>query len=272
MRSNLIIQTLWESCRTSACSTTVVARSSKRRSEILSISVWIIVWCMELIHTPYPYPYEGGLWNKYGLRRIIIIPVAPSHKKDLGGVWRGLQYLPPGSSGSRVFMAIFDIMASTASSFTTDASCERETSVVPSITTSDSASTARKTHKRKCTANTWEHTREPQGVEPERCSRRKERIYYCKYCVSPSCSTVVSTTFRNHLLKEHGPIDCNAMHIWTEKLKTRSLSTKALAFIVAVGGAAIVGASVLTSIWKCHEGYCPFGPFSTLNVNYYSLG
>jgi hypothetical protein len=28
-------------------------------------------------------------------------------------------------------------------------------------------------------------------------------IFYCKYCSSPSYSTYVSTTFRNHLLKTH---------------------------------------------------------------------
>ncbi|KJZ69575.1 hypothetical protein HIM_11037 [Hirsutella minnesotensis 3608] len=63
--------------------------------------------------------------------------------------------------------------------------------------------------KRKTTANTWIHAREPRNSEPARCSRKNEKIYYCMHCTDPAYSTTVSTTFRNHLLKNHG-IDLQA--------------------------------------------------------------
>ncbi|KAH7461642.1 hypothetical protein FOMA001_g19045 [Fusarium oxysporum f. sp. matthiolae] len=62
----------------------------------------------------------------------------------------------------------------------------------------------RMARKRKTTANTWAHAREPLNSEPSRCGRKNEKIYYCMHCVSPTYSTTVSTTFRNHLLKIHG--------------------------------------------------------------------
>ncbi|RKK91609.1 hypothetical protein BFJ68_g16168, partial [Fusarium oxysporum] len=62
----------------------------------------------------------------------------------------------------------------------------------------------RMARKRKTTANTWAHAREPLNSEPSRCGRKNEKIYYCMHCVSPTYSTTVSTTFRNHLLKTHG--------------------------------------------------------------------
>ena len=57
--------------------------------------------------------------------------------------------------------------------------------------------------KRKTTANTWIHARDPKGSESARCARRNEKIYYCKYYVDPPYSTMVSTTFRYHLLSTH---------------------------------------------------------------------
>ncbi|ODA78133.1 hypothetical protein RJ55_06737 [Drechmeria coniospora] len=61
-----------------------------------------------------------------------------------------------------------------------------------------------RTRKRKPTANTWAHAREPQESEPARCPRKNEKIYYCMHCRDPTYSTTVSTTFRRHLLKIHG--------------------------------------------------------------------
>ncbi|KJZ68464.1 hypothetical protein HIM_12140 [Hirsutella minnesotensis 3608] len=58
--------------------------------------------------------------------------------------------------------------------------------------------------KRKTTANTWVHAREPRDSEPARCSRKNEKIYYCMHCTDPAYCTTVSATFRNHLLKTHG--------------------------------------------------------------------
>lgn len=69
---------------------------------------------------------------------------------------------------------------------------------------STSITAERTSRKRKTTANTWTHAREPVDSEPARCGRRNEKIYYCKHCQDPTYSTTVSTTFRNHLLKVHG--------------------------------------------------------------------
>ncbi|TKA66974.1 hypothetical protein B0A49_12347 [Cryomyces minteri] len=99
------------------------------------------------------------------------------------------------------------------SSYAFDASRDREATVVTSIEcsaepteTSEALSSTTKSKKRKrvTTANTtWEHTRKPQGAEPGRVGRKHELIYYCKYCGNPPYSTTVSTTFRNHLYKQH---------------------------------------------------------------------
>jgi hypothetical protein len=90
-------------------------------------------------------------------------------------------------------------------------SSNRELSVLSTTIELDSTSnalevstTSRKTRKRKTTANTWDHAREPRGSEPARCPRKNEKIYYCKYCESPTYSTTVSTSFRYHLLHTHG--------------------------------------------------------------------
>ena len=70
------------------------------------------------------------------------------------------------------------------------------------ISTSVNQSTPRR--KRARTAKgTWEHSRKPLDSEPERGGPKKNLLHYCKYCTSPSYSTYVSTTFRNHLMKVH---------------------------------------------------------------------
>ncbi|CEJ83175.1 Putative TPR repeat protein [[Torrubiella] hemipterigena] len=66
-----------------------------------------------------------------------------------------------------------------------------------------SSSSERPSRKRKATASTWAHARDPTGLEPSRCGRKNEKIYYCRYCINPTYSTSVSTTFRNHLFKVH---------------------------------------------------------------------
>ncbi|KJZ69425.1 hypothetical protein HIM_11198 [Hirsutella minnesotensis 3608] len=99
------------------------------------------------------------------------------------------------------------------SSHTSDVSNVSVTSAFSTIElhTSDSsavrnAATAenQRKRKRKTTANTWIHAREPRDSEPARCSRKNEKIYYCMHCPDPPYRTTVSTTFRNHLLKNHG--------------------------------------------------------------------
>lgn len=70
-----------------------------------------------------------------------------------------------------------------------------------SVVSSTSTSSKR---KRITTADsTWEQTRKPEGVEPERAGPRQNLVFYCKYCSDPPYSTYVSTTFRSHLLKVH---------------------------------------------------------------------
>ncbi|KAF4310451.1 ribonuclease H-like protein [Botryosphaeria dothidea] len=79
--------------------------------------------------------------------------------------------------------------------------------VDPGTITSDpptSSSANRRTRKRKATANTWVHVREPKGSEPVRSARKNEKIYYCKHCEDPTYFTTVSTTFRYRLLNTHG--------------------------------------------------------------------
>ncbi|OBS16016.1 hypothetical protein FPOA_27828 [Fusarium poae] len=41
----------------------------------------------------------------------------------------------------------------------------------------------RMARKRKTTANTWAHAREPLNSEPSRCGRKNEKIYYCMHCI-----------------------------------------------------------------------------------------
>lgn len=64
----------------------------------------------------------------------------------------------------------------------------------------------RTARKRKTTANSWAHAREPLNSEPSRCGRKNEKIHYCVHCVNPTYCITVSTTFRfrNHLLKDQG--------------------------------------------------------------------
>lgn len=95
---------------------------------------------------------------------------------------------PAGSTGSTAFPSSTTDLLSSAISPLQDAS-----SLV-----------RRKTRKRKTTANTWAHAREPQDSEPVRCPRKNEKIYYCMHCTDPVYSTTVSTTFRHHLFKVHG--------------------------------------------------------------------
>ena len=98
-------------------------------------------------------------------------------------------------------------MSSSASiSFDTD---NRESSIdtstgIFSEPTSTSVNRSSPSRKRSRTAKgTWEHTRKHGDSEPERGGPRNNLLYYCKYCMSPSYSTYVSTTFRNHLMKVH---------------------------------------------------------------------
>ena len=95
-----------------------------------------------------------------------------------------------------------------------DASSNHELSVVSTIELGSSAttmstlrtspSTGRNLRKRKATANTWAHAREPRDQEPVRSARKNEKYFYCQHCMNPTYSTTVSTTFRNHLFKIHG--------------------------------------------------------------------
>ncbi|KAF4311338.1 hypothetical protein GTA08_BOTSDO13153 [Botryosphaeria dothidea] len=75
------------------------------------------------------------------------------------------------------------------------------------------SSTSSRKRRARTTDSTWEHARRPQGSEPERGGQKKDLVFYCKYCVSPSYSTYVSTTFRNHLLKVHSiEVECSEAH------------------------------------------------------------
>ncbi|EKG09170.1 transposase-like protein, partial [Macrophomina phaseolina MS6] len=75
------------------------------------------------------------------------------------------------------------------------------------------SSTSSKKRRARTTDSTWEHARRPQSSEPERGGQKKDLVFYCKYCVSPSYSTYVSTTFRNHLLKVHSiEVKCSEAH------------------------------------------------------------
>jgi hAT family C-terminal dimerisation region len=84
-----------------------------------------------------------------------------------------------------------------------ESSIDISTETLPEpISTSVNQSTPRR--KRARTAKgTWEHSRKPLDSEPERGGPKKNLLHYCKYCTSPSYSTYVSTTFRNHLMKVH---------------------------------------------------------------------
>lgn len=73
------------------------------------------------------------------------------------------------------------------------------TSIRPHLSNSSQGS-----RKRKTTANTWLHARDPKDSEPARSARKNEKIYYCKHCINPAYSTTVSTTFRYHLNNIHG--------------------------------------------------------------------
>lgn len=78
---------------------------------------------------------------------------------------------------------------------------ELASSTIPTIL--DPSFSSPQIRKRKATANTWVHAREPKGSEPARCGPKNEKIYYCKHCTDPTYSTTVSTSFRYHLLTVH---------------------------------------------------------------------
>jgi hypothetical protein len=93
--------------------------------------------------------------------------------------------------------------------FNSIASSERELSIDTPIednseSTESSGSLCTPSISRPRTAQTtWEHTREPTGLEPKRGGKKRDLIYYCKYCTSTLYLAYVSTTFCNHLLKTH---------------------------------------------------------------------
>ncbi|KAJ2972747.1 hypothetical protein NQ176_g6977 [Zarea fungicola] len=96
-------------------------------------------------------------------------------------------------------------MTSTGSAGSTAFPSSSTDLLLSAVSTQDVSSfVSRKTRKRKTTANTWAHAREPQDSEPVRCPRKNEKIYYCMHCTDPAYSTTVSTTFRHHLFKIHG--------------------------------------------------------------------
>lgn len=103
-------------------------------------------------------------------------------------------------------------MASLQSCRVPDAPSNHELSVSSTIelysptssTLPNQSSSSRQTRKRKATANTWVHAREPKESEPTRSGRKNEKIYYCKHCTDPTYSTTVSTSFRYHLQTIHG--------------------------------------------------------------------
>jgi hypothetical protein len=93
--------------------------------------------------------------------------------------------------------------------FNSTTSSKRELSIDMPIedhseSTESSGSLLTPTISRPRTAQTtWEHIREPKGLEPKCGGKKRDLIYYCKYCTSTPYSAYVSTTFRNHLLKTH---------------------------------------------------------------------
>lgn len=90
-----------------------------------------------------------------------------------------------------------------------------------SVVSSTSTSSKR---KRITTADsTWEHTRKPEGVEPERAGPRQNLVFYCKYCSDPPYSTYVSTTFRSHLLKVHSVEATGLEPNYTKRARTNLL-------------------------------------------------
>ncbi|KAJ3454605.1 hypothetical protein MRS44_013205 [Fusarium solani] len=89
---------------------------------------------------------------------------------------------------------------------------------LPSVESSASTTPKR---KRITTADaTWQHTRKPQGSEPERAGPKQDLVFYCKYCSNPPYSTYVSTTFRNHLLKIHSVEAAGSEPNSTKKART----------------------------------------------------
>ncbi|KAJ0124164.1 Uncharacterized protein HZ326_31420, partial [Fusarium oxysporum f. sp. albedinis] len=89
---------------------------------------------------------------------------------------------------------------------------------LPSVESSTSTTPKR---KRITTADaTWQHTRKPQGSEPERAGPKQDLVFYCKYCSNPPYSTYVSTTFRNHLLKIHSVEAAGSEPNSTKKVRT----------------------------------------------------
>ncbi|KAL6411780.1 hypothetical protein AUP68_04157 [Ilyonectria robusta] len=89
---------------------------------------------------------------------------------------------------------------------------------LPSVESSTSTTPKR---KRISTADaTWQHTRKPQGSEPERAGLKQDLVFYCKYCSNPPYSIYVSTTFRNHLLKIHSVEAAGSEPNSTKKART----------------------------------------------------
>jgi hypothetical protein len=61
--------------------------------------------------------------------------------------------------------------------------------------------------------STWEHTQKPKDSEPEHGGKKKNLIYYCKYCDTLAYSTYVSTTFCLHLTRVYSiEVESSRLH------------------------------------------------------------
>ena len=68
--------------------------------------------------------------------------------------------------------------------------------------TLDTLETESKKSRKRSAHTTWAHTRTLQDQEPE--YQGKNRLFYCKYCIDESYSTLVSIFFRHYLLLKYG--------------------------------------------------------------------
>src|SRR5882762_2782498 len=71
---------------------------------------------------------------------------------------------------------------------------------VSSVSANESQSEIRSNQpRRRKAAETWSHTREPQGDEA--VFKGKDRLMYCKYCDNPPYQS--TSSFRHHLATKH---------------------------------------------------------------------
>ena len=76
-----------------------------------------------------------------------------------------------------------------------------DSSVLSSLSTQESSDIESKKSRKHMILKTWNHTCSSQSSESK--YKKKNWIFYCKYCKNSSYECQNTLTFQNHLFKKH---------------------------------------------------------------------